>query len=114
MKCVFICESGHTAVREKGDYRLCDYGEHWQCDGCGKIMYCWQELSETKPDNMSESMRAITSCQQLLDQALSEAESIWVDNKPNLRRGIAELKDSIRHSLDQISRSKEEIDTGCG
>ncbi len=102
MKCVYICESGHCSVRERGDYRMCE-----QCDN---VVYCWQELSEKEPDNiMTESRRAITSCEKLLDQALSEVDSIWDDNNPTLQTEVEQLKKVIGRSLDQVFFVKEEL-----
>ncbi len=102
MKYVFICEAGHTTVRERGDYRM--------CEDCGEIVYCWQELSEKEPDNiMTESRRAIMSCGKLLDEALSEVDSIWDDNNPTLQTEVEKLKKVIGRALNQVFFVKEEL-----
>ena len=111
MKWLFVCENGHNSVRERDDYRPCDqdrYNGHWMVE-CGEIVYCWHELSEKEPDNMSESLRAITCCGELLDRALSEAESVWVDNKSYLQQEMTELKNVIRRALDVIPDAKREV-----
>lgn len=102
MKCVFICESGHTVVREQGDYR--------RCEACGNIVFCWQELSEKPPDNiMTESRRATISCWKLLDQAASEADKVWDDNNPTLQTEVEKLKKVIGRSLNQVFWVKEKL-----